>query len=658
MIRIVTFLVVFLASLSAFAELTIDGSDINTPEKTIKLFSQQFERVKEADDTYSVNIKNKDNCNFLFVRKKGETIDLSDQTLSQFFEVLRKLEFDGSTSLVETPGLCTYEFRGHGINLIENRHGEWRFTINTRSRISELYAVSETYLSPQATIDFFIRMMDANDLEKARSCFALPANPEQMPAFLESLGSEELEQFYEILKVARSRGARGIESGPLYELPVTEGQSIFLYRSKADDWQFTPATRNNISKTYDAVVASDKLNILPDWFNDKTLVLRNWQWLGMLPLIFLGVLVQWIFVYFFRRFIEKLSGKIDAIGTMKQMNRAVGMFTLSLTWYILLPLLELPNKYEMILSKGTKLVALICGIWVLNHVINAVCKVLIEKSEETETKLDNIVIPLLRKALKILLYAFGLIFVAQNLNLNVASLLAGLGIGGLAFALAAKDTVENLFGSITVVLDRPFEIGDWIVVDGFEGTVEAIGLRSTKIRTFYCSLVSVPNSALINAKVDNYGRRSYRRIKTYLGLTYSTPPEKIEEFCEGIRELIRQHPYMRKDYYHVYFNQFSAASLDVLLYCFLDTDDWAIELRERQRFFVNILRLADRIGVEFAFPTQTIYMADAANDPTYPPSTSVDMIEKAFKDGRSRAGKVLDESLGSPRIELPDEVKY
>ncbi len=658
MIRFVTFLAVFLVNFSAFAELTINGSDINTPEDVIELYSQQFERVKQEDGTYKAKIKNKDNCNFLFVRKEGETVDLSDLTLRQFFEVLRKLEFDGSTSSVETPGLCTYKFRGHSVNLIENRHGEWRFTINTRSQIAELYAVGEIYLSPQATINFFIRMMDENDVERARSCFAPPANPEQISAFLESLGRGQLEQFYKVLKVARSRGAKGVESGPLFELPVTKGQSIFLYRSKADDWQFTPVTRRNISKTYDAVVVGGKLNILPDWSNSKTLILRNWQWFGMLVLIFLGVLVQWVFVIFFQSFIKKFSGKIDAINTKGRMNRAVGMFTMSLAWYVLLPLLGLPSKFDTILSKGTKLVALVCGIWVLNHVINIVCQVLIEKAENTETKIDEIVIPLLRKALKILLYVVGLIFIAQNLNLNVASLLAGLGIGGLAFALAAKDTVENLFGSITVVLDRPFETGDWIVVDGVEGTVESIGLRSTKIRTFYCSLVSVPNSALINAKVDNYGRRSYRRIKTYLGLTYSTPPEKIEEFCEGIRELIRQHPYMRKDYYHVYFNQFSAASLDILLYCFLDTDDWAIELRERQRFFVNVLRLANRIGVEFAFPTQTIYMADAANDPTYPPNTSVDMIKQASQKGRSCAGNILDESLGSPRVGLPDEVKY
>ena len=658
MIRLFTFLVALLASFSAFAELTIKGSDINTPEKAIEIFSQQFEYVKEADGTYTVHIKNKDNCNFLFVRRDGEKIDLPDQTLAQFFKVLRKLKFDGSTSLIETPGLCTYKFRGHSINLIENRYGEWRFTISTRNRIGELYAVGEIFLSAQATIDFFIQMMDANDLEKARTCFAPPADPKQFPAFLESLGSDQLKQFHGILEVARSQELKGTESGPLFELPVAEGQKIFLYRSKADDWQFTPFTRRNINKTYDAVVASGQLNILPDWSNDRTLILRNWQWMGMLALIFLGVLVQWIFVFFFRRFIKKLSGKIDVIDTKDRINRAVGMFTMSLTWYILLPLLGLPSQSNMILSKGTKLVALICGIWVLNHAINIICDVLVEKAQNTKTKLDNIVIPLLRKALKILLYAIGIIFVAQNLNLNVASLLAGLGIGGLAFALAAKDTVENLFGSITVVMDRPFEIGDWIVVDGIEGTVEAIGLRSTKIRTFYCSLVSVPNSTLINAKIDNYGRRSYRRIKTYLGLTYSTPPEKIEEFCEGLRELVRQHPYMRKDYYHVYFNQFSAASLDILLYCFLDTNDWAIELRERQRFFVNILRLANRIGVEFAFPTQTIYMADAANDPTYPPSTSVEMIEQAFKDGRSRAGNILDESLGSPRVELPSEVKY
>jgi MscS family membrane protein len=187
-------------------------------------------------------------------------------------------------------------------------------------------------------------------------------------------------------------------------------------------------------------------------------------------------------------------------------------------------------------------------------------------------------------------------------------LVTGLGIGGLAFAFAAKDTIENFFGSVTVLLDRPFEVGDWVIVGDTEGTVEELGLRSTRIRTFYNSQVTVPNATLVRATVDNLGRRAYRRWKTYLGVQYDTPPETLLAFTEGIRELVRQHPYTRKDFYQVWCNDFADFSLNILLYVFFRVPDWSTELRERERLFVDIVRLADRLGVQFAFPTRTVHL--------------------------------------------------
>jgi MscS family membrane protein len=210
------------------------------------------------------------------------------------------------------------------------------------------------------------------------------------------------------------------------------------------------------------------------------------------------------------------------------------------------------------------------------------------------------------------------LFVAQNLNVNVSSLIAGLGIGGLAFALAAKDTVENLFGSFTVLMDRPFQIGDWVVIGELEGTVEELGLRSTRIRTFYNSVITVPNSRLVHTAVDNLGSRRYRRVKCMISVQYDTPPERIDAFCEGIRELIRRHPYTRKDYYLVYLNEFADSALNILLYAFHQTPDWPTELRERHRLFTDIVRLARRLGVEFAFPTRTLHLASAPPGPARP----------------------------------------
>ncbi len=176
-----------------------------------------------------------------------------------------------------------------------------------------------------------------------------------------------------------------------------------------------------------------------------------------------------------------------------------------------------------------------------------------------------------------------------------------------------------------------------------------MGFRSTRIRTFYNSLITLPNGNLISAVVDNMGSRRYRRVTATLSLTYDTPPEKIDAFCEGVRELICRHPYTRKDYYHVYLNAFSASSLDVMLYAFFEAKDWSIELREKHRLFNDIIRLAARLGVEFAFPTQTLFInPEAGNDEPEVPD--------AVTDGRREAREIVKGTLGDPARRPPPVV--
>jgi MscS family membrane protein len=159
-----------------------------------------------------------------------------------------------------------------------------------------------------------------------------------------------------------------------------------------------------------------------------------------------------------------------------------------------------------------------------------------------------------------------------------------------------------------ILFDRPFQVGDWIIVGVAEGTVEEIGFRSTRLRTFYNSVISIPNSELMNAKVDNMGRRQYRRLRTTLRLTYDTPPAKLKAFVDGIKEIILKHPQTRKDYFHVVFNDYGPSSLDVMLYMFFEVPDWTEELLAREQVLTDILTLAESIGVSFAFPTQTLHI--------------------------------------------------
>jgi MscS family membrane protein len=295
-----------------------------------------------------------------------------------------------------------------------------------------------------------------------------------------------------------------------------------------------------------------------------------------------------------------------------------------------------------------KLLVSISAVWSAFRLVDIVYVLLMRKALKTSNRFDDLLVPMISKSLKVFVVVMGVIFSADNLNIDVTSLLAGLGLGGLAFALAAKDLLGNFFGSLTVLLDRPFQIGDWVVIGDVEGSVEEVGFRSTRIRTFYNSLITLPNAILTNTKIDNMGARRYRRMKSMLGLTYDTPHEKIDAFCEGIRALIRLHPYMRKDYYQVYFNQYNAASLDILVYVFWETPDWNMELRERHRFLLDILRLAKQIGVEFAYPTQTLHIKQdqGTTEPLAgqfnPAMTEAD----AFAIGRKEAESIVEGTIG------------
>lgn len=232
-----------------------------------------------------------------------------------------------------------------------------------------------------------------------------------------------------------------------------------------------------------------------------------------------------------------------------------------------------------------------------------------QRAEATESKLDDQVIPLLNRTAKFVVWALGIVFILQNSGVNVLSLVAGLGIGGLAFALAAKDTVENLFGSITIFTDRPFQIGDWVLVDGkVEGVVEEVGFRSTRVRTFYNSVVSVPNGKVAAATIDNYGMRSRRRTVATLGLTYSTPREKLEAYTDAVRAYLAAHPKVYKQVLEVHFSGFGESALQIMVYFFLEVPDWHQELEERAAIYAHFLRLAEEIGVSFAFPSTSLYV--------------------------------------------------
>jgi len=448
---------------------------------------------------------------------------------------------------------------------------------------------------------------------------------------------------------------------------------ILITKDDAGSWRFSRSTIENIHSFW---IATEGETPVVDTVTTQTLSQRIrsevpnslkgelflwmelWQWIGILIVIFIGMIADQIVRGILRtgwhRF-ETKRGKEVENASLGRAVRPFGLLAAAGIWYLALDQGLLPTAVVPVLLVAVRLFLMVSMVWAAFRVTDLIGDWLSSKASRTETKFDDLLIPMIKRTAKIFLAAIGLIYIANAFQIEIMPLLTGLGIGGLAVAFAAKDTIENLFGSIAVILDRPFEIGDWVVVNDTEGTVEDLGFRSTRIRTFYNSLVTVPNATLVRATVDNYGRRKYRRFTTKLNVTYDTHPDKIEAFCAGIREIVKLHPYTRKDYYHVWLNGFGAHSLDVLVYIFFECPDWSIELREKHRFMLDVVRLADRLGVEFAFPTQTLHVAplDPAAQHTPEAVPDTDSERRSVIEGRKIARELTSNQPWKEKLPGP-----
>ena len=514
--------------------------------------------------------------------------------------------------------------------------------------------VPKAFDSADSTLHTFVEAMEALDYDRAIECLDLSlegedtarANADKLSGILNRVERVA----YRTYPTADEIAAAGIDEYLFFprsehrwmEYRADVGDpKIILARTNDGTWKFSAKTVEGIGDLYDLV--SEDLDVLAGLADErdrsltlrlegelprslvtnKFLTLKYWQWIGLFGLILIGVIldlcVRFLAAMFSRRIIARKEGEATT-ETIRKTVRPFGLAVAALFWLVAIRLLDLPSEALKVLLPAVRFFVMLAGVWAAFRVTDLMAEFFASKAAKTETKIDDLLVPLVRKTVKIFIFIFGLIYIADSLKIEIAPLLAGLGIGGIGFAFAARDTLENFFGSVTVIVDRPFQIGDMVQIGDVEGTVEDLGFRSTRIRTFYNSLVTIPNGNLVRANVDNFGKRRYRRWKTHIAITYDTPPEKIEAFCEGIRELIRLHPYTRKDYYQVWLNQFGPSSLDVLVYTFYEAPDWSTELRERHRLIVDIIRLADRLGVAFAFPTQTLHLYRESDDATHTPA--------------------------------------
>jgi len=346
----------------------------------------------------------------------------------------------------------------------------------------------------------------------------------------------------------------------------------------------------------------------------------GWQWaLGAL-LVFLamafGLIMRLVVLGQVRRAAHRLNLQVDP-KTLQRLDNPVMVFAIGgvIAWR--LPDVQLPVETAQTAYIFLSILLGLSGVLVASRIVDVVTDFWGAHTAKTESRLDAQLVPLVRQILRVIVWAIGLLFVLQNNGVQVWSFVAGLGIGSLAFALAAQDTVANLFGAVNIFLDKPFQVGDWVRVGDVEGIVEEVGFRSFRVRTFYNSLVTIPNSTITKSNVDNLGVRHRRRIRVVLGVTYDTPPDKLQGFVEGLRAILANHPKVQKTY-EVHFNDFGASSLNILVQYHVIVDSWTEELETRAANFLEFLRLAQELGVSFAFPSTSLYVESTPDRPLTP----------------------------------------
>lgn len=261
---------------------------------------------------------------------------------------------------------------------------------------------------------------------------------------------------------------------------------------------------------------------------------------------------------------------------------------------------------------------LVTAFWALYSTAALVAGIIIEKSKDERSSVDPNVANYVSSAIRIVVVVVAVFSLLSRWVSDISGLVAGLGIGGLALALAAQDTASNLFGSLAIMLDKPFEIGDWIELDGVMGTVLSVGLRSSKIQGLDQSIISVPNSRLASATISNGTKRMSRRVSFTVGVVYSTPPARLEAYVQRIRMVLAQDPDVEDGTELVTFHGYAASSLDIQI-IYHTLAGWVPMLHVRERINFAILRAAKEMGVSMAFPSISLYQERGSENPKEEP---------------------------------------
>ena len=343
----------------------------------------------------------------------------------------------------------------------------------------------------------------------------------------------------------------------------------------------------------------------------------------------MGILVAGILL---KRIISKLISRL-LFAALSKKTRSVGLetflnlltapisvFILVITFYLAFNRLSFPEEWNigpdnvfgvrMAIYRVFKVAIIISVVWIVLRLTDFIASVFLHRSSTNHSKMEGQLVLFTREIAKVIIAVTGLFAaIAIGFDLDVVSLVTGLGIGGLAFALAAKETLENLLGSFTIFLDRPFKVGDQIRVSGVEGTVESVGIRTTRLRAMDKSLIILPNKKMIDAELVNEDERALRRVRFNIHLTYGTTTEQLRNVCSEIKTLIQNYPMVGENV-AVNFRSFGTSSLDILVNYFITDPSYEKFLEVNQDINLKIMGIVEKNGCSFALPSTSVYLGN------------------------------------------------
>ena len=361
---------------------------------------------------------------------------------------------------------------------------------------------------------------------------------------------------------------------------------------------------------------------LPAWAKFPIAGVALWQWLGFL--VGLAVCLGFVYgIYRLNRHLAARRAEESGPGWNALLTPLAIILVMAFPVPLLCAIFRIGGTARIIITFMQTGALYLSAAWLSVIAASLVAEAIVGSEHLRRRSLDSQLIRLGMRLAGITIALGLLIQGAYELGFPAYSVLAGLGVGGLAVALAARDSLANLLGSMLIMIEKPFRVGHYVRVSGTEGTVEDVGFRSTRIRTSDNSLISIPNNAVVNATVENLSLRAMRRQRFFIQVTYDTPRAKIEALVAEIKQLIADHPLTNKTNFHVRFNDFGESSLNILVYFYFVVTDLAAELEAREEMLLRIMDLARELGIDFAFPTRTLVIEA-------PPEADVPAARGAF----------------------------